>query len=55
MKVITGNFRNNKIDDIIEELRDVIYSNIGTLSVAEVVGMLEILKLEIFNEQTYMD
>ena len=47
MKVITGNFRNNKIDDIIEELRDVLYSNIGTLSVAEAVGILKILKSEL--------
>jgi len=53
MKVVTGNFAGADPNDLLEQLRDVIYSAKGRISVAEALGIIEILKFQIYEDQTY--
>ena len=36
-----------------DQLRELIYSHAGTMSVAEVLGVVEIVKMEIFEEHQH--
>ena len=55
MKVVTGDFGKADADNLLIQLRDVIYSAKGRISVAEALGVIEILKFQIYEDQTYDD
>lgn len=55
MKVVTGNFEGANASDLLEQMRDVIYNAKGRISVAEALGVIEILKFQIYEDQTYDD
>ena len=55
MKVVTGAFGEVNPDYLLDQLRAVIYSAKGRISVAETLGIIEILKLQIYEDQTYDD
>lgn len=44
--------RRADIDDLVAELKSVVYEHAGTISVAEAIGVLEIVKQEIWSEQS---
>lgn len=53
MTVIVGEFKNDKYAKVAVALRDVIldYANENHLTLVEAIGILEVVKLELYDEQ----
>jgi hypothetical protein len=49
-KVIHGKFANNAISACFDEIYDVLYSYHGRVTVAEIIGVLELLKMQLWVE-----
>ena len=55
MKVIKGDFESVDFNLILEGLHEVIYSVKGNISLVEVMGIIEIFKMQMYEDQTYDD
>ena len=55
MKVVTGDFGGADMGIILDQLHEVIYSAKGQLSLVEVIGIIEIFKMQFYQDQTYDD
>jgi hypothetical protein len=51
-KIIRYPFNTQLLSKIAEELRDVIFKYSGQISAVEAIGLLEIVKLELFEDQS---
>ena len=47
-KVVHGPFKRAHLNEMAEEVRDVLYKYVNRASVAEVLGILEIVKQEVY-------
>ena len=49
--IINVEFKRNDIQSIVDEIKSIIYQRSGSITVAEAIGLLEIVKQEILSEQ----
>ncbi len=47
-KVVYGPFKRTHLNEMAEDVRDVLYKYVNRASVAEVLGILEIVKQEVY-------
>jgi hypothetical protein len=57
MTVTVGDFKQQKYGDLAEKIRDVIlsFSNDNHLALVEALGVLEIVKIELYDEQMQLE
>jgi hypothetical protein len=57
MTVTVGDFKQQKYGDLAEQIRDVIlsFSNDNHLALVEALGVLEIVKIELYDEQMQLE